>query len=88
MFSAENFLSSLDPHNTSGWSAPSDTGTVQNHLFVFLTLWAVFVDAVLCFSEIGWTFGSVVFWLSHNLRIYGIVIYSVVVQVSDRGGDV
>ena len=65
-------------------------GTVQNHMFVFLTLWAVFVDAVFCFSEIGqgWTFGSVVFWLSHNLRIYGIAIYSVAVQVSDHGGDV
>ena len=46
--------------------------------FVALTLWAVFVVAVLGFCDVGGTLCSVVLWLHKNLKIHCLFRNSVV----------
>ena len=46
--------------------------------FVVLTLWAVFIVAVLGFCDVGGTLASVVLWLHQNLQIYWFLVNSVV----------
>ena len=49
----------------------------NKHFFVALTLWAVFVIAVLGFCEVGWTLDSVVLWLHQNLQMFWLLGNSV-----------